>query len=145
MLVAAITLGRLRVVVAEGSHQEPSPSGGTGARTAGGDAPVTASVAQVKPCADGDKGCTTTPRALYAPAPSYTKAARKAKVKGVVTMSVTVGPKGQAWNVTLDKKLGYGLDEAAVETVKEWKFKPATRDGVPVVSKVMITVKFDLY
>jgi len=84
------------------------------------------------------------PRALYAPPPSYTKAARKAKVKGVVTMSVTVGPKGEAWNVTLNKKLGYGLDEAAVETVKGWKFKPATRDGVPVVSKVMIAVRFDL-
>jgi TonB family protein len=42
------------------------------------------------------------------------------------------------------KGLGYGLDEVAVESVREWTFSPATRDGVPVPVVAQIDVEFNL-
>jgi TonB family protein len=132
--------GSLVVLHAAVLCQDPAAGAGGDAASAAGDARI-----KVKACAVGDKGCTTSVRAVYAPAPAYTRAARKAKVKGVVTMSVTVNTKGLAQDVTLDEKLGYGLDEKAVKAVKEWKFRPATRDGVPVPVRLVIRVNFNLY
>jgi hypothetical protein len=43
------------------------------------------------------------------------------------------------------KPLGGGLDEKAIETVKTWKFKPATREGVPVPVRVVVEVTFRLF
>jgi TonB family protein len=42
--------------------------------------------------------------------------------------------------------LGYGLDEEAYNTIKKWKFKPATeKDGTPVAAVVPVEVTFRLY
>ena len=38
--------------------------------------------------------------------------------------------------------VGMGLDERAVEVVRRWKFKPATKDGKPVAVKVTLEVEF---
>jgi len=38
-----------------------------------------------------------------------------------------------------------GLDEKAIEAVRQWKFKPATKDGHPVAVQVNIEVSFRLY
>jgi TonB family protein len=35
-----------------------------------------------------------------------------------------------------------GLDEGAVEVVRRWKLKPATKDGKPVAVKVTLEVEF---
>ncbi len=40
--------------------------------------------------------------------------------------------------------LGYGLDERAVEAVKQWSFNPATRKGVPVDVLVEVAMEFRL-
>ena len=36
----------------------------------------------------------------------------------------------------------YGLDNEAVKTVKEWRFAPGTRDGVPVPVRIMVELTF---
>jgi TonB family protein len=69
------------------------------------------------------------PRAIYTPDPEYPEKARKMKISGTVVLSVTVGIDGLPHDITVDKKLGYGLDEKAVEAVKRWKFQPAMKDG----------------
>jgi TonB family protein len=79
---------------------------------------------------------------MYAPPPVYTKAARKAKVSGIMLVWVTVTPDGGARDVTIEKKLGYGLDEQTVKAVKGWRFKPATIDGKPIESRLMIEMNF---
>jgi TonB family protein len=38
-----------------------------------------------------------------------------------------------------------GLDEKALEAVRQWKFAPATKDGHPVAVRVAIEVAFRLY
>jgi protein TonB len=47
--------------------------------------------------------------------------------------------------VRLDRALGDGLDENAMEGVKNWRFIPATRNGQPVAVAMNVEVAFNLY
>jgi TonB family protein len=40
------------------------------------------------------------------------------------------------------RSLGFGLDEKAIEAVRQWRFKPATKNGVPVAAPATIEVRF---
>ncbi len=100
---------------------------------------------RIRQCMEGDTGCTVPPRVLYAPNPDYSKAGRKGKIEGVVALQIIVTTAGEAEDITVTKKLGYGLDEEAVKAVKKWKFKPASRDGIPVDQKIFVQVNFRLY
>jgi TonB family protein len=82
------------------------------------------------------------PRAVFAPDPEFTEKALKAHIWGVVSISVTVGIDGKPHDITVERKLGYGLDEKAVEAVRQWRFEPATRDGKPVETKIQVSVAF---
>ncbi|ABF42086.1 TonB-like protein [Candidatus Koribacter versatilis Ellin345] len=85
------------------------------------------------------------PVAVYDPEPDYSEEARKAKYQGVVVLAVVVGPDGRAHDPRVQRSLGMGLDEKAIEKIKEWKFEPAKKDGVPVAVMVSIEVSFHLY
>ena len=87
----------------------------------------------------------TPPRVIFMPDPPYSEKARKKKIQGVILLSITVGVDGNVHNVTVGKGLGYGLDEKAVETVSQWKFKPALKDGEPVEKEIKVEVNFRLY
>jgi len=89
-------------------------------------------------------GASTTPSAIYAPNPSFSDQARKAKVQGTILLVVTVTASGDVADVKVVKGLGSGLDENAVATVRTWKFKPGTEDGIPVQSEVKVEVSFHL-
>ena len=39
-------------------------------------------------------------------------------------------------DVRVIERLGFGLDEKAVETIRTWRFKPALRDGRPVSMRI---------
>lgn len=87
----------------------------------------------------------TVPQCVYCPPPSYTDEARAAKISAHVVLQVVVSADGHAENVSVLRKAGYGLDQKAVETVKNWEFKPATgRDGNPVPTLVPIEVTFNI-
>jgi protein TonB len=141
--ILLMVAGGSGVTQAAGIGQEPTGAGTSG--TGRGDAPSAPSRPRVRRCMEGDKGCTVPPQTVYAPSPEYSKAGRKAKVQGVATMWVSISAEGEVQEVTLDKKLGYGLDEEAVKAVKKWKFRPASREGVPVAERVMLEVNFRLY
>jgi TonB family protein len=47
--------------------------------------------------------------------------------------------------VQIARPLGMGLDEKAIEAVKQWRFDPAKKDGVPVAVRIQIDVDFHLY
>jgi len=86
-----------------------------------------------------------TPVAIYTPDPQYTEEARKAKIQGTVTLSLTVGTDGRAHDVKVLRPLGYGLDDKAVEAVQSWKWEPALDQGVPIESKMNMDVHFMLF
>ena len=87
----------------------------------------------------------TAPRAIYAPDPPYSEAARKGKYQGTCLLSLIVGPDGQPHDIQVVRALGMGLDEKAVNTVAQWKFQPGTKNGNPVAVHVVIEVTFHLY
>ena len=85
------------------------------------------------------------PVPIYKPEPSYTPAARAAKLQGTAVLWTIIGADGAVKNVTVTKSLDPGLDQSAVDTVKSWKFRPAMKSGQPVACKVMVEVSFRLF
>jgi TonB family protein len=88
------------------------------------------------------EGGVTAPVLLYKTQPDYTEEARKAKYQGTVLLYIEVDPSGKATNIRVQRSLGLGLDEKAIEAVKQWKFKPGYRDGNPVPVSATIEVNF---
>ncbi len=76
------------------------------------------------------------------PQPGYTEEARQAKIQGVVRLTCVVDPDGNVRNVKVLQSLDPGLDQRAVETLRRWRFKPATKNGNPVA--VDLQIQFQL-
>jgi TonB family protein len=84
------------------------------------------------------------PAKIVAPSPQYTEIARKARIQGVVIIEAIINKEGNVTNVKILKGLPMGLDDAAADAVKKWKFKPATLNGKPVAVIYNLTVNFRL-
>jgi protein TonB len=75
--------------------------------------------------------------------PAYTTEALQAGVSGIVLVSLQVTPDGNPRKVEVIRGLGHGLDEKAVEAVRQWRFSPGTKDGAPVtVGPLKVAVNF---
>jgi protein TonB len=90
-------------------------------------------------------GGVSAPHAIYAPDPQYSDEARRAKYQGTVVLWVVIGPDGRPRDLRVVRTLGMGLDEKALEAVRQWRFEPAMKDGHPVAVQVNIEVSFRLY
>jgi TonB family protein len=84
------------------------------------------------------------PKCQHCPDPEYSQEARNKKYEGVVVLMVVVTVEGKAKNIQVMKSPGMGLDEKAIEAVRKWKFKPATKDGKPVDAQIPIEITFRL-
>lgn len=94
----------------------------------------------------GSGGRVKAPQILFRPMPSYTQAARDAKVEGLAIVEGIVRRNGRITDLKILRGLGYGLDEKALETLRDdWRFSPATRDGKPVAVRVKIEISFRLF
>ena len=93
----------------------------------------------------GDKGVKG-PVLVSEKKPVYTQAAREKKIQGAVFLEAIIDTEGKATNITVSKSLDkeYGLDESAIAALKEWRFKPGTKDGKPVSIQVTIEMTFRL-
>ena len=81
---------------------------------------------------------------VYCPDPKYSEEARKAKYSGVVVLQAVITADGRAIEIEVVKGPGMGLEEKAIETVKQWRFKPAMGPGgkaVAVVVPIEITFR----
>jgi TonB family protein len=76
----------------------------------------------------------TRPEVLRKLTPQYTANAMRAKIQGFVTLQFVVEPDGSVGPVRVIASLDvvHGLDVAAINTLKQWLFKPGTRNGAPV-------------
>jgi protein TonB len=90
-------------------------------------------------------GGVSAPRPTYQPDPEYSEEARKAKYQGTSVLSLIVGADGRPRDIHIARSLGLGLDEKAIEAVKQWKFDPAMRDGKPVAVEISVEIDFHLY
>ncbi len=85
------------------------------------------------------------PAKIYHPDPVYTEIARKARIQGIVILETIIDKEGNVTSVKVLKGLPMGLDQAAVDAVKKWKFEPATTaDGRPVDVIYTLTVNFKM-
>ena len=76
--------------------------------------------------------------------PEFSEEARKAKYQGEVVLSIEIAMDGTPRILRVVSGPGLGLNEKAVEAVRQWRFKPAYRDGAPINSTALVEVHFHL-
>jgi protein TonB len=82
---------------------------------------------------------------LKNPAPPYPPLSRRMGEEGKVILRVLVSPQGAAESVELKTSSGSArLDEAALNTVRHWRFIPAKRGDSPIQSWVLVPITFKL-
>jgi TonB family protein len=75
----------------------------------------------------------------------FTEKAKRAKHEGVSVVSCVVDSQGMPQRVHTIRKLGMGLDEKAIDAVRQYRFKPGLLNGKPVAVAITIEVNFRLY
>lgn len=84
-------------------------------------------------------------RPLSAPDPVYSEAARKRKIQGTTVLAVAINESGSVDAIKVVRSVGHGLDEAAMDAVKQWKFVPTDKNGNPIAVQTIVEVSFRLY
>ncbi len=74
--------------------------------------------------------------------PPYPAEALAARPSGEVLVTVTVTPSGDVAGTELARGVDPALDRAALAAASRWRFRPATRDGLPVASRVQLLFHF---
>ncbi|MBW4037743.1 MAG: TonB family protein [Acidobacteria bacterium] len=90
-------------------------------------------------------GGVSKPVVLYSVEPEFSEEARKAKFSGNVEVYLWVDQNGKPSHIRVVRGVGMGLDEKAVEAVRQYKFKPAMKDGKPVMVDLYIDVNFQIF
>ena len=90
-------------------------------------------------------GSVSAPIVLFQPEPEFSEEARKAKVAGNVLVYLQVDRQGHPQHVRVLRGIGLGLDEKAVAAVRQYKFKPAMKDGRPVPVEMNVEVNFQIF
>ncbi|MCA3414009.1 MAG: energy transducer TonB [Roseomonas sp.] len=77
--------------------------------------------------------------------PNYPEASRRRGEEGVVRVELLVDPNGRVVDVRVLESSGFSaLDAEAVKTVRDWRFRPAQRGGLPVAGSITTAVHFRL-
>jgi TonB family protein len=76
--------------------------------------------------------------------PLYTDEARRRAIEGDVVLEIVVRQDGSVGNVRVTHSLGAGLEQKAIDAVRQWRFGPARRRGAPVDVVVEVSVGFKL-
>ena len=86
----------------------------------------------------------TPPHAIVSPDPVYAEEAQREHVEGTVILWLIIDEHGLPHDIKVARSAGHGLDEKAIEAVRQWRFDPARKDGNPVAVQINIEVKFRL-
>lgn len=86
----------------------------------------------------------TPPQLLKSVDPELNLEAKRAGFRGGVQLRIAVDSEGRVADIALLESAPYGLDEAAIRAVSEWKFKPAKRKGQPVAVAVNVDINFQV-
>ncbi len=77
--------------------------------------------------------------------PAYPEVSRRRGHEGTVRLELSVDASGLVVDVRVTESSGFSaLDAAAVETLREWRFRPAQRAGLPVAGSITTAVHFRL-
>ena len=90
-------------------------------------------------------GDVTPPVLTHSVDAEYSKKAKDAHYQGVSVVSCVVGMDGLPRHVRTMRGVGMGLDEKAIEAVRQYRFEPALLHGRPVAVAITIEVNFRFY
>ena len=76
--------------------------------------------------------------------PIYTDEARRQRIEGDVILEIVVRSDGSVGTIKVRRSRGGGLDQRAIDAVRQWRFNPARRHGAPVDVAVEVAVEFKL-
>jgi TonB family protein len=77
--------------------------------------------------------------------PNYPEASRRRGEQGVVLVELFVDPSGRVAEVRLLESSGFAaLDAATLGALRDWRFRPAERAGLPVAARIIHPVHFRL-
>ena len=76
--------------------------------------------------------------------PQYPKSAKEAKKDGTVILQLTIDENGIPKNIVALTNLGFGLEAAAIEALKNSTFHPAMKNGKPISKEVEIPYAFKI-
>ncbi len=74
----------------------------------------------------------------------YPDPARRASIEGTVVLSIVINEAGDVVAAKVLSGLGYGLDEAALNAIRKYRFRPATKGGEPVTTELKFSYTFQL-
>jgi TonB family protein len=86
----------------------------------------------------------TAPGLLREVRPDYTEEARRRGLEGDVVLEIVVRSDGTVGDIKVLQGLSGGLNQRAIEAVRQWRFSPARRFGTPVDVMVEVAVEFKL-
>jgi TonB family protein len=76
--------------------------------------------------------------------PAFPEEARKARIAGIVILEALIDEQGNVQDARVLKPLPFGLDQAALEAIRQWQFRPGTIDAKPVKVIFNLTINFKL-
>ena len=88
----------------------------------------------------------TAPRVIKEVKANYTGEAMRARIQGVAVLECVVEMDGRVGPVRIVRSLDavHGLDEEAIRTLRQWRFTPAMKEGVPVRVAVKVELSFTI-
>lgn len=89
-------------------------------------------------------GSVSAPQMVHLVPPEYSEQARTEKFVGQVVVGLIVDTDGLPQNVHVVRGVGHGLDEKALEAVRQYRFRPAMENGKPVPVRVNVEVNFQI-
>jgi periplasmic protein TonB len=84
-------------------------------------------------------GAKLAPQKIRDAAAIYPDEARRANVRGVVAVEITVDSAGSVTNGRVLRSIPL-LDDAALAAVRQWQYEPVLLNGVPVPVTLTVTV-----
>jgi TonB family protein len=69
------------------------------------------------------------------PDPPVSRSEAPAGVEGDIVVEITIDESGVVVETKLLKGIGYGIEDKVIATLRNWRFRPATKDGAPIPSK----------
>ncbi len=90
-------------------------------------------------------GGVSAPQLLHAAEPEFTEEARRSNFQGNVQIRLIVDSQGNPQDIRVLSHLGMGLEQKAVDAVRQYKFKPAMFQGHPVSVEINLDVDFRLH
>jgi periplasmic protein TonB len=90
-------------------------------------------------------GGVSAPQVVHSVEPDFTEDARQANFQGNVAIQLIVDAQGNPQDIRVTRHLGMGLEQKAIEAVRQYKFRPAMYQGHPVAVQIVIDVDFHLH